>query len=507
MGETRSMSKFHPNALDDPGVRPTRAAHSLALDSQRTQTTSAKAFDDLLAQYRQLSDSKRMKGNLFEQLVRQYLLNDAQMRLEFEEVYLWRDWPGNRGLPDTGIDLVGILRGSGDEPGGAVAIQCKFYAPSHRIQKGDIDSFLSESGKHPYVGRIVVETTGQDWSSNAKNAIENQQIPVSVIGLTDLRNSDIDWSTYRLETPEAGAQHLARKTLRDHQVVAVSDVMKGFETSDRGTLVMACGTGKTFTSLKIAEKIAEENGGTARVLFMVPSLALMSQTLGEWATECQMPFHAWSVCSDIKVNRRRAAREDIADISITDLKTPPTTDPKKLAESLARSANEDGLQVVFATYQSIDVIAEAQKLSGDAWRDFDLIICDEAHRTTGVTLSGEDESAFVKVHDNNLIRSDKRLYMTATPRLFKPEVKNAAKERDAVLSSMDDESIYGPVFHKLGFGEAVSLGLLTDYKVVVLAVPEDQVSGIYQSQTAEGGELNLPEVAKLAGGLERTSQA
>lgn len=262
---------------------------------------------------------------------------------------------------------------------------------------------------------------------------------------------------------------------------------------------MACGTGKTFTSLKIAEKLAEDNDGSARVLFMVPSLALMSQTLGEWATECELPFHAWSVCSDIKVNRRRANQEDIADISITDLKTPPTTDPRKLVDSLARSTDDGGLQVVFATYQSIDVVAEAQELGGSSWRDFDLIICDEAHRTTGVTLSGEDESSFVKVHDNALIRADRRLYMTATPRLFKPEVKNAAKEKDAVLSSMDDEAIYGPVFHRLGFGQAVSLGLLTDYKVVVLAVPEDQVSGFYQNQTADGGELNLPEIAKLAG--------
>ena len=359
-----------PELGNDATTRVQRAAQSLALDSQRSQAQSARAFDELLAQYRALSDSERMKGNLFEQLVRQYLLNDAQMRLEFENVYLWKDWPGNQGLPDTGIDLVGILRNRDGKPGEAVAIQCKFYSPSHRIQKSDVDSFLSESGKHPYVGRIVVETTGEEWSSNAKNAIEGQQIPVSTIGLTDLRNSDIDWSTYRLETPEAGAQHLERKTLRDHQVSAIRDVFEGFESSDRGTLVMACGTGKTFTSLKIAERLAEEKGGTARVLFMVPSLSLMSQTLGEWATECEMPFHAWSVCSDIKVNRRRAAREDIADISITDLKTPPTTDTKKLAASLERNANLEGLQVVFATYQSIDVIAQAQELSGAKWHDF-----------------------------------------------------------------------------------------------------------------------------------------
>lgn len=500
-GTIRSMTDLRASKIssETPLAQPSGGGSADAVDAVSAKATSARAFDELLAQYRALSDSQRMKGNLFEQLVRQYLLSDAQMRREFAEVYLWRDWPGNQGLPDTGIDLVAILRDRAGNEGEAVAIQCKFYAPGHRIQKNDIDSFLSESGKYGYVGRIIVETTGAEWSSNARNAIEGQQIPVQTIGLTDFRNSDIDWATYSLQAPESAPDLLDRKVLRDHQVSAIRDVMEGFESHNRGTLVMACGTGKTFTALKIAEKIVEKNGDSARVLFMVPSLALMAQTLGEWSAECAIPFHAWSVCSDTKVNRKRAKQDDLADISVTDLKIPPTTEASKLASSLACHVDESGLQVVFATYQSIGVIIEAQKAGGASWRDFDLIICDEAHRTTGVTLNGEDESAFVKVHDNTLIRADKRLYMTATPRLFRAEVKNVAKEKDAVLTSMDDENIYGPVFHRLGFGQAVSMGLLTDYKVVVLGVPEDQITELYQAHTAEGGELNLPEVAKLAG--------
>lgn len=473
----------------------TPAPDAEALDSTQRQAKSAKAFDHLLTQYRELSDSERLKGNLFEQLVRQYLLLDSQMRAQFSEVYLWRDWTGNQGLPDTGIDLVAIRR----EDGGAVAIQCKFYAPTHRIQKKDIDSFLSESGKNPYAHRIVVETTGIAWSLNAEQAILDQQIPVTRIGLTDLRNSDIDWASYQLTEPDQAAELQERKTLRDHQASAITDVFKGFETSNRGTLVMACGTGKTFTSLKIAERLADDLGGTARILFMVPSLSLMSQTLSEWASECEIGFEAWSVCSDTKVNRKRVTTTDIADMAVVDLKTPPTTDPSKLAKSLRRHRDDDGLQVVFATYQSIDVVAQAQELGGKDWQDFDLIICDEAHRTTGVTLADGDDSAFVRVHNNATIRADKRLYMTATPRLFNDKIKDSAKEKDAVLCSMDDKSIYGPVFHKLGFGKAVSLGLLTDYKVVVLGVPEDEVSGIYQAGVAESGELTLPEIAKLAG--------
>lgn len=186
------------------------------------------------------------------------------------------------------------------------------------------------------------------------------------------------------------------------------------------------------------------------------------------------------------------------DIATVDLKTPPTTDAKKLADSLLKHQGDEGLQVVFCTYQSIDIVHKAQELAGKQWRDFDLIICDEAHRTTGVTLAGEDESAFTRVHDNTYLRAEKRLYMTATPRIFQPRVKNIAKEKDAILASMDDESLYGKVFHRLGFGQAVSLGLLTDYKVVVLAIPEDQITQFFQQDLPEG-ELTIPEAAKLVG--------
>lgn len=443
------------------------------------------------------------------------------MQRQYARVYYWRDWPGNDGRTDSGIDLVAIrhddMPADGSEPTAetpAVAVQCKFYAHGTVISKPHLDSFLAESGKHPFVHRIFVDTTGVAWNSKAQEAITGQQIPVSRIGLEELRASGIDWTTFHTANPEQAPEQLPRKQLREHQRKAISAVLTGLCKRDRGVLVMACGTGKTFTSLKLAETplggglgeaLPEEtltdlgvgDGNSLRLLFLVPSLALMSQTLQEWAAECEVPFQAWSVCSDTKVNRKRAANDDLADITATDLMLPPTTDAAKLAASLARHKTDDGLQVVFSTYQSIDIVHQAQELAGDAWRDFDLIICDEAHRTTGVTLAGEDESAFTRVHGDDYIRATKRLYMTATPRIYQPAVKNLAKEKEAVLASMDDESIYGPELHRLGFGEAVSAGLLTDYKVVVLAVPEEQMT--VQLQQSAGAELPLPEVAKLVG--------
>ena len=474
-----------PNGSSTPSV-------STITEPSTPPSSSANALDALLNEYRARATSEREKGTLFEELTRQFLLHDARFAHQFKEVYLWGEWPERR-TGDTGIDLVAIPN---QQDSGPVAIQCKFYAPRHKVSKADIDTFLSASGKEPFARRIVVDTSGTDWGKNAQDAIEGQQIPVSRITLADLRDSDIDWRTYSLGSMQAPKTR-ERKVPRDHQVRARSAVMEGFTKHDRGTMVMACGTGKTFTALTIAREFMEKEGGTARILFTVPSLALLKQTLDDWAAEADGAFTAWAVCSDTKVSS--AARNDTAADSTVDLPIPATTDAQRLAHSLRTNNATEGLQVVFATYQSIEVIHDAQEIAGESWRDFDLIICDEAHRTTGTTLTGEDESAFSKIHSNEFIGRSKTLYMTATPRIFAENAKNKASEKDAILTSMDDQDTYGPVFFRLGFGQAVKEGLLTDYKVIILTVSEDEVSKHYQAIAEMGGELNLDTAAKLTG--------
>jgi predicted helicase len=256
---------------------------------------------------------------------------------------------------------------------------------------------------------------------------------------------------------------------------------------------MACGTGKTFTPLKIAERFANQKG-KAYVLFLVPSIALLSQTLREWSAEADVNLHSIAVCSDVKVGKKNT---DSGDIDTRDLAYPATTDSDLIVKRTQASADEYDLTVVFSTYQSIQAIADAQQ---KGLPEFDLIICDEAHRTTGVTLQGQDESNFVGVHNQDFIQSKKRLYMTATPRLYGEATKTKAQENDATLCSMDDENLYGPEFHRLGFGEAVSRDLLTDYKVMVLAVDEKHVSTKFQYQLAdENNELNLEDAVKITG--------
>ena len=256
----------------------------------------------------------------------------------------------------------------------------------------------------------------------------------------------------------------SKKKERPHQIKAIENVIEGFKTADRGKLIMACGTGKTFTALKIAEAMTN---GSGNVLFLVPSISLLNQTLVEWSAQSKYKYKVYAICSDPRASKT----SDNID-SITDLVIPATTDVHKLIARYNTDDSDSTLNFFFSTYQSIEVVSAFQKKSGI---NFNIIICDEAHRTTGVTLAGEDESNFVKVHSNGFIKADKRLYMTATPRIYGDESKKKASEGSALLCSKDDESVYGKEFYCLGFSKAVSLGLLADYKVIVLAVDEGQV--------------------------------
>lgn len=447
------------------------------------------ALRNLLSEFRSNAQTEREKGNYFERLVVSFIKNDPGMAQEYEDAWLFADWASanNVDARDTGIDAVAKIRGEDT----FCAIQCKFYREGHRIQKADIDSFFTASGKRHFSRRLIIDTTDAPWSANAEAALDDQDKPVSRIGLDRLEESPIDWSAYLLRDELKIAP---KKQIRPHQHEALEAVRAGLADADRGKLIMACGTGKTFTGLKIAEDVA----GTGKtVLFLVPSLALMSQTIREWTIDAAIPLRAFAVCSDVQVGKRRKSDSDIAEIEAHDLDYPATTDAAKLAQK-ASLAVADRMTVVFSTYQSIQVISDAQRRY--ALPEFDLIICDEAHRTTGATLDGEDESNFVKIHNQAFIAGKKRLYMTATPRVFGDAVKSKANEASAVLCSMDDENLYGQTLFARGFGWAVENKLLTDYKVLVLAVDEAMVSGGVQKRLADGtSELKLDDATKIIG--------
>ena len=443
----------------------------------------------LLDSFRIAAVTEREKGTYFEKLIRAYLRNEAIYRDLYSDVWTYADWAKHQGLDkrDTGIDLVAQTNCTGEYH----AIQCKFYAEDYKVQKGDIDSFFTASGKKPFTHRIIVSTTNH-WSEHAEDALFNQQPPVSKIDLHDLENSQIDWNVYQ---PKGDVVLKAKKHILKHQAFALGTVKLGFAQADRGKLIMACGTGKTFTSLKIAESLA---GSGKRVLFLVPSLALLSQTLTEWTQESDIPLHSFAVCSDSDVGKKRKKDDDTVQTFTHELRYPATTESARLAAEMEKRHDALHMSVVFSTYHSVEVISRAQHDHGLA--NFDLMICDEAHRTTGAIFDDEDESAFVKVHDANFVHAAKRLYMTATPRIYGDFAKATAEKDNVALCSMDDESLYGKNLHVLTFSEAVKRGLLVDYKVIVLAVEETHVSRRLQELLKdEDNQLKVDDAAKIVG--------
>ncbi len=459
------------------------------------ETDQKPSIYTVLAQFRAEATSNRDLGDRFERLICRYLELDPLYSERFSNVWLWNEWPRKGKVGDVGIDIVAEERATGH----FCAIQCKFYLPEHTISKEDIDSFFTAAGKDLFTSCMIVSTTDR-WGKNAEEALINQSKPVTRLTVHDLDASPIDWSRFSLKRPDALSLCPKKKTL-EHQNTAIKNVLDGFSSSDRGQLIMACGTGKTFTALRIAEKITPHG----HVLFLVPSLSLLAQSLREWTAESARPLHCLAVCSDTSIGKdKRKPDEDKTDLTPYDLAFPPTTSASHIVKhyralhTLSEQKKRlSQMTVVFSTYQSIEAVAEAQR---KGLPEFDLIISDEAHRTTGVTLSGEDESQFVKVHDAKFLKGRKRLYMTATPRVYADEAKKKAGEVDAELCSMDDVGRFGPVLHRLGFGEAVSKALLSDYKVLVLAVDEKYVTRAFQRQLADPNkELNLDDAVRITG--------
>jgi predicted helicase len=446
-------------------------------------------LQEILSSFRSASRTEREKGTYFEELIRTYLRHEPVYADLYSDVWLLNEVPEGFGISkkDTGIDLVARTVGTGEFH----AIQCKFYDEGYHVQKSDIDSFFTASGQKPFKHRLIV-VTSDSWSENAEAALFNQQPPVSTIELSDLENSQIDWSYFK---PKKEPTLKRKFDPRPHQNNAIDKVIAGLKDADRGKLIMACGTGKTFTSLKIAEQIAGKN---KRVLFLVPSLALLSQTLTEWTHQSQVPLHSFAVCSDAEVGKKRKKDDDVVQTFVHELRYPATTDAKRLADEMAKRHDAHHMSVVFSTYHSIEVIHKAQsKFKLD---DFDLIICDEAHRTTGATFESEIESTFVRVHDSKFIRAKKRLYMTATPRIYADIAKAKAIQENITLCSMDDEAVYGKQLHVITFSEAVELGLLADYKVIVLTIDEDHVSERLQDLLKDdNNQLKVDDAARIIG--------
>ncbi len=398
--------------------------------------------------YLSLDADPMKRGKQFEHFVKWFLKADPEWSTQVDQVWLWDEWPERWGM-DCGIDLV-FRHKNGEH----WAVQAKCYAPDYHISKHDVDKFLSESNRKGIHHRLLIATT--DFiGGNAKQVCEAQEKPVVHFLLSDFERSVLEYPANLGEL--AQARRKAPPTPRDHQVEAITVVAQGLQTADRGQLIMACGTGKTYVTLWIKERLSAQ-----RTLVLVPSLGLLSQLLREWTFAAITPFEVLCVCSDQTVGTRG---NDEAIHSVADLAFPVTSDADEVKNFLSGAGN----RVVFSTYQSSSVIAAAQ---ADATIPaFDLVVADEAHR-----CAGKVGSDFTATLDNAQIRSAKRLFATATPRTYSSNVKKAAEDRGVEVVGMDNAVLFGEVLYALPFGKAIEKKLLTDYRVVIIGVDDPTIA-------------------------------
>ena len=410
---------------------------------------------DILKRIREVSRDESEKGRWFEQLFMRIALQQAEF--EIDSIWRWPDWPQREALTgldgrDIGIDLV-ATRTSGEW----VAIQCKCYDEGHTLAKGEIDKFLGGSQQKIYQLRWIVATC--KWGPNAEKAIHNANPQVTQVDFREYLSVQVE-------------EQDSVRPIQDPwplQTDAIEDTVTGLSNHDRGRLVMACGTGKTFTSLRIAEQVVEDG---QRILFAAPSIALVSQARREWLRQTTRKLECLVVCSDPTAG----GRKENEDIKISELECPVTTDPAKITATLT---GKGPTRVVFCTYHSLGRVTEAQELHNAP--EFDLAIADEAHRTTGALLGERNSNGFRKVdfqefHNEDRLRARKRLYMTATPRIYTQRSKRKLAEQGIEVVDMGNQSVYGPQFHHLPFSQAVEHGMLSDYRVIILGLSNASVT-------------------------------
>ena len=408
--------------------------------------------------------------------MRDFFKADKFYSQRFSDVYMWGEWAGREG-PDTGIDLVAYDRDHGEHK--KCAIQCKCYDDGTTLDQADVSSFIAEARGNDNFDSMILVFTGKNITSHARRKMSSNN--VHVMTKDHLNDSSIDWSRYPKFVRKVP------KNLWDYQVEAVDAVVRGFKREAmsrkdcRGKMIMACGTGKTLVSLNIAEKIAGRGGV---VLYLVPSISLILQTMREWSDNATFAHRYIAVCSD------QSARGEQG--TILELESPVSTDPDDLKKYIG-GGRKGAMTVIFSTYHSIESVEDATKDLR-----FDIIFCDEAHRTTGV----DDKAYFTRVHSERNIRADRRLYMTATPRIYSEGAKKRGRDSGKTAHSMDDPDTYGPDFYTLSFADAVhKYGALADFKVKIAVVEFSDITAGYDisSKDSETRDLiaQISEAAKL----------
>lgn len=385
------------------------------------------------------------KGFAFERAAKWWLQNDPSWSNFFDRssVKLWGESELAEG-PDIGIDLT-----ARDSLGRNWAIQVKNWNIEKPLPKGEIDKFLSASNTRKFFGRLLITTT-KEISRNALRAIADQEKECIVLSYDALADSTA-WEAF-LEEPGRQPSRVETK-LFPHQKEALEAVVAGFNAgTQRAQLLMACGTGKTVTAQKIAETLSSK-----LTVFLVPSLLLVQQARTSWL-EHHGSDHApkaLAICSDDSV------ADDEFSSSVLDLPFHVTTDSDEISQFLKL----DGKLAIFSTYQSFSALEEGIRLSG---AKPDLVIFDEAHK-----LAGTKGRVFSSCLHSQELEGSRHLFMTATPKVFRP-AKSTDGKFDEQVFSMDDTKVFGPVLFNYSFGRAIADQRLSRYEVVIMPVKESE---------------------------------
>ncbi|MBR6612142.1 MAG: DEAD/DEAH box helicase family protein, partial [Campylobacter sp.] len=442
-------------------------------------------FKDLLAKFRAESKDERTKGTKFELFCVKFLREYELYKKEFEKVDMWDNW--GFGESDSGIDIVAKTHN-----GEYVAIQCKCYDENTKLDLKQLstffitkDRFFNLQGQPIKFTQYMLIDTADDITTKVTKFINDTDISFTRLDYNSIAQANINWAIF---DEKGEIEFYDKKQLRNHQKEAIEAIKKEFEINDRTKLIMACGTGKSLTGIRLFDNMID-NGQIG--VFFAPSIALVAQTLKESFEQSEKSFRAFVVCSDKKVGSQDSNDEDM---KAYELPIPPTTNENNLAKYIKQDLDKNERVIIFSTYQSIDVIIKAQKLLN---KEFSLVICDEAHRTAGVKIIKDGislESVFHKVHSDENIKATKRLYMSATPKIFSQNAKSKAdKDNEVELYSMDDEDIFGREAYNLKFDKALALGLLTEYKVLITIINQEEVAEVTNtlSKAKKNGYVNL----------------
>ncbi|MFA4919901.1 MAG: Helicase associated domain protein [Thermodesulfovibrionales bacterium] len=397
------------------------------------------------------------RGEAFEVFCKAFFILEPVF--QFKEVYSQSEMPyslrerlGYPDVQDIGID--GLAVTSDDK---LYAYQAKFRTERNNTPTlRELSTFFTMSDKADW--RIVISNANKLPSSIDDRVRQGRVLSDSL----DKLDADF-FNRLRLYLKEQQIVPPKAKTPRKDQKEAIDKALSHFVGNDKGQLILPCGTGKTLTAMWIAEKLSGK-----RILVMLPSLALLSQTLREWAANTLFkPFRYLCLCSDTTVDLGNDSPiENLYEIDI-----PVSTDAEVVADFLSNKHSTPS--ILFSTYQSSKVLSEATIKTNTC---FDVAIFDEAHRTTGTSV-GIWNTAL----DDKKVPIKKRIFMTATPRICLPHIIKKAQANDVLICSMDDEKIYGKPFYEMTFGNAIEEQLITDYKVIVISVTDSEVKNIIKN--------------------------